>query len=92
MNAYQRGDTIVRPFSDAEDALITELRVLGMGTTEIASFASAAGHPPRSQATINMRLKALAVRDEDAESEREEAEDRRRMVSVGRHRNGGSAS
>jgi hypothetical protein len=65
MNSYMRGDTLVRPFSAAEDALITELRILGMGTTEIAKFAEAAGHPPRTQATINMRLKSLASREDD---------------------------
>ena len=61
---YRRGARVVRPFSAEEDALITELRVIGMGTTEIARFVWAAQGSKRSPATINMRLKALAAREE----------------------------
>ena len=64
MRDYVRHGNPVVAFTDSEDAIITELRVLGMGTTEIASFTHAAGHPKRSQATINMCLKSLAVREE----------------------------
>lgn len=54
----------VQPFSPAEDALITELRIQGMGTTEIATFVRAAQGTKRSAATINMRLKTLAAHEE----------------------------
>jgi hypothetical protein len=65
LRTYRRGSQLVRPFRPEEDALITELRVLGMGTTEIAKFLFAAQGSRRSPATINMRLKSLAARDED---------------------------
>lgn len=64
MRSYQRGETPVRAFSPDEDALITELRIAGMGTTEIAKFCDAALGSKRSPATINMRLKALAAKEE----------------------------
>lgn len=65
---YQRtrlgqSQTVVK-FSPDEDALITELRVQGMGTTEIAKFLLTAQGVTRSPATINMRLKSLAAIDE----------------------------
>jgi hypothetical protein len=63
---YSRGAQTVRPFGRDEDALITELRVLGMGTTEIAKFLGAALGSSRSPATINMRLKLLAAKEEGA--------------------------
>lgn len=69
MNDYMRGDTLVRAFTEAEDALITELRIAGMGTTEIAKFSAAAGHPARTQATINMRLKSLAAIEEASDEQ-----------------------
>lgn len=50
---------VVRPFSAEEDALITEARIANLGTTAIARLVNG-----RSPATINMRLKALAVREE----------------------------
>lgn len=65
MRPYQRGDITVIPFSPTEDALITELRMAGMSTTEIAKFCAVAVGTARSPATINMRLKSLAEKDED---------------------------
>lgn len=62
--AYQRGGVTVFPFSPDEDALITELRIAGMGTTEIAKFVAVALGSQRSPATINMRLKTLAEHEE----------------------------
>lgn len=56
----------VRRFTLAEDALMTELRIAGMGTTEIAAHVSALG-TLRSQGTISMRLKALAAAEDRAE-------------------------
>jgi hypothetical protein len=63
---YQRAGATVRAFTASEDALITELRLVGMGTTEIAKFVAAACGTKRSPATINMRLKTLAVKEEAA--------------------------
>lgn len=64
MPGYWRGDTYVRLFTDTEDDLITDLRIEGMGTTAIAAAVLADLHIKRSPATINMRLKSLAARDE----------------------------
>lgn len=61
---YHRGSQLVRAFRPEEDALITELRLFGMRTTEIAKFLLAAQGSRRSPATINMRLKSLAAHDE----------------------------
>lgn len=55
---------VVRPFTDAEDALITELRVAGWGTTWIATTLHVRLGRKRSPATINMRLKSLAAKEE----------------------------
>jgi hypothetical protein len=61
---YRRRGVLVRMCSPAEDALMTEMRIAGDGTTKIArALTDRFGHP-RSAATINMRLKALAERDE----------------------------
>ncbi len=61
---YRRGNQIVRRFSLEEDALITELRINGFGTTAIANALLTSMGVVRSPATINMRLKTLAARDE----------------------------
>jgi hypothetical protein len=64
MTPYRRGGTLVRPFTAEEDALMEAMRVAGAGTTAIArALAARSGHP-RSAATVNMRLKALARRAE----------------------------
>lgn len=55
---------LVRPFSDAEDRLTTNLRIAGHGPTEIARRVNARFHRGRSPATISMKLKADAVREE----------------------------
>jgi hypothetical protein len=55
---------IVRRFSPDEDAAIERMRIAGAGTSEIAIAVSALFGKPRSPATINMRLKTLAARDE----------------------------
>lgn len=68
MRAYRRkrlGQVqTVRPFNSAEDEFITEMRIKGAGTTEIARALFAAQGSLRTQATINMRLKSLAAQDE----------------------------
>jgi hypothetical protein len=64
MKPYRRGSILVVPFTPAEDALMEALRVARWGTTAIArELAARSGHP-RSAATVNMRLKALARRAE----------------------------
>lgn len=55
---------VVRPFTTAGDALITALRIDGLGTTEIAQRLREDLGESRSPATINMRLKSLAAKDE----------------------------
>ena len=54
----------VRPFTDSEDDFITDLRIAGYGTTAIAEAVWTDLHVRRSPATINMRLKSLAAREE----------------------------
>lgn len=53
-----------RPFEPIEDELITDRRLAGLGTTVIARELYRYTGSRRSQATINMRLKTLAARDE----------------------------
>ncbi len=55
---------IVRPFGLEEDEAMTAARIAGLGTTAIARQLQERFGRPRSQATVNMRLKALAARDE----------------------------
>lgn len=64
---YRRGSQVVSRFAPDEDRLIEELRILGLGTTEIAKFVTAAHGVRRSSATINMRLKTLAAQQERSE-------------------------
>jgi hypothetical protein len=59
---------LVRPFTPAEDRLMTALRIEGLGTTAIAKFLLANFGHPRSAATVNMRLKRLAEIEEMAEA------------------------
>lgn len=54
----------IRPFAPIEDELITDRRLAGLGTTVIASELYQRLGVRRSQATINMRLKTLAAREE----------------------------
>ena len=65
LRGYYRSNTFVRFFSDTEDDFITDLRIAGMGTTAIAAAVKSDLGITRSPATINMRLKALAAREED---------------------------
>lgn len=53
-----------RPFEPIEDDIITDRRLAGLGTTVIASELYKYVGSRRSPATINMRLKTLAARDE----------------------------
>jgi hypothetical protein len=53
-----------RPFEPIEDELITDRRLAGLGTTVIARELYQRLGSRRTQATINMRLKTLAARDE----------------------------
>jgi hypothetical protein len=64
MSEYRRGTQTVRRFSPDEDATIERMRTAGAGTSQIARVVSARFGKPRSPATINMRLKTLAMRDE----------------------------
>lgn len=64
MPNYFRNGKVVRGFQPEEDALIDALRVLGVGTSRISQALWAAFRSDRSQATVNMRLKALAERAE----------------------------
>jgi hypothetical protein len=57
-------DQVVRWFSPEEDLVIERMRVDGAGTTAIARHVTARFGKPRSPATINMRLKTLAMRDD----------------------------
>jgi len=54
----------VRPFNSLEDEFITAMRIEGAGTTEIARSLFQAQGSLRTQATINMRLKSLATKEE----------------------------
>lgn len=54
----------IRPFEPIEDELITDRRLSGLGTTAIAHELYRYLGSRRSQATINMRLKTLAAREE----------------------------
>ena len=65
---YKRGSQLVRPFSAEEDRLITEWRIAGYGTTNIAVLLFVRTGIKRTQATINMRLKTLATLEEKAEA------------------------
>lgn len=65
MRSYYRGQTFVRAFTDTEDDFITDLRLEGWGTTAIAKAVASDLKIRRSPATINMRLKALAAREDD---------------------------
>lgn len=53
-----------RPFEPIEDDIIADRRLAGMGTTAIARELYRYTGSRRSQATINMRLKTLAAREE----------------------------
>lgn len=53
-----------RPFEPIEDELITDRRLAGLGTTVIARELYRYTGSRRSPATINMRLKTLATREE----------------------------
>jgi hypothetical protein len=55
-----------RPFEPIEDELITDRRLAGLGTTVIAKELYQRLGSRRSQATINMRLKTLAAKEEAA--------------------------
>ena len=80
---YRRGVQIVRPFSHKEDALISQLRIDGHGTVVIAEAVFMECGVLRSQATINMRLKTLARREEEDEDLRARtAEHARRFSST----------
>ena len=80
---YRRGVQIVRPFSHKEDALISQLRIDGHGTVVIAEAVFMECGVLRSQATINMRLKTLARREEEDEDLRARtAEHARRFPST----------
>lgn len=54
----------IRKFEPIEDELITDHRLAGMGTTAIARELWRYLGSRRSPATINMRLKTLAEREE----------------------------
>jgi hypothetical protein len=58
---------VVVPFSPEEDAFITRLRIDGLGTTVIARRVLAEFGNVRTQATVSMRLSALAAREEAEE-------------------------
>ena len=51
-------------FTSNEDALITELRIQGLSTPQIARFVRATIGTTRSAVTIGQRLKALAAAEE----------------------------
>jgi hypothetical protein len=53
-----------RPFEPLEDELITDRRLEGLGTTVISRELYRYTGSRRSPATINMRLKTLAAKDE----------------------------
>lgn len=67
MRAYQRGGRTVRPFEPLEDDIITDRRLDGLGTTAIARELYRYTGYRRSPATINMRLKSLAAREDDGQ-------------------------
>lgn len=54
----------IRRFEPIEDELITDRRIAGLGTTVIARELWKRLGIRRSPATINMRLKTLAEREE----------------------------
>lgn len=64
--AYRRGNTLVQPFSPAEDAFIEALRCQDFGLSEIARLATRRFGHARSRSTIQTRLFALAARAEAA--------------------------
>lgn len=64
MRSYYRGQIFVRAFTDTEDDFITDLRLAGWGTTAIAGAVLSDLKIRRSPATINMRLKSLAAKDD----------------------------
>lgn len=64
MPGYWRGNTYVRLFSDTEDDFITDLRIAGMSTAAIAKAVLSDLKIRRSAATISMRLKILAAKEE----------------------------
>lgn len=68
-----------RPFEPIEDELITDRRLAGLGTTVIAKELYRLLGSRRSQATINMRLKTLAAKDEAADFDEDEGLDPDRL-------------
>jgi DNA-binding CsgD family transcriptional regulator len=63
---YVRNGVVVKPFSEAEDQLVTDLRERGLSVCKIAEQVTASFGHTRSPHTINVRLIMLASAAEAA--------------------------